>query len=167
MNRTKRITTDAILAAAALLLFLVEAQIPAFIPIPGIKLGLANIATLVALHLFGKRDAAAVLFIRVMLGSVFSGNITTFAFSAGGGILCFFILCLLRHFGKIPLWVHSVFGAIAHNIGQLIVASFWMQTTTVFWYFPYLLLSAVICGSFTGLCAQFTLKYLKRGYFVL
>ena len=119
MRNTKRIAVDAILAAIALLLFLVEAQIPAFIPIPGIKLGLANIVTLVVLHLFGKRDAAAGLFVRITLGAVFAGTVTTFFFSVIGGLFCFLLLVLLRRFSGIPLWVHSVFGAVAHNIGRL------------------------------------------------
>lgn len=162
MAQTKRIAVDALLAAIALLLFMVEAQIPAVIPIPGIKPGLANIMTLIALRLFGRRDAAAVLFVRVALGAVLAGNLSTFCFSASGALLCFLLLCVLQRIRSMPLWVCSVFGAVAHNVGQLLIAVFWMHSVTVFWYAPYLLLSAIITGSFTGLCAQFVLQKLTR-----
>ena len=162
MAHTKRIAADSILAAMALLLFMVEAQIPAVIPIPGIKPGLANIMTLVALRLFGKRDAAAVLFVRVVLGAVLAGNASTFCFSACGALFCFLLLCILQRIDRMPLWVRSIFGAMAHNAGQLLVACIWMHTPSVFWYAPYLLLSSIVSGSFTGLCAQFSLHHLSR-----
>lgn len=160
---TKRIAVDAVFAAVALILFLVEAQVPLPIPIPGIKLGLANIITLIAMQLFGKRDAAMILIVRIMLGAILAGTVASFLFSASGGILCFLLLCLLQRFTKIPLWARSVLGAAAHNIGQLLTAWIWMKTASVFWYFPYLLLAAIVSGCFTGLCAQFLLPRLKKG----
>ena len=162
MNHTKRIALDAILAAIALLLFIVEAQLPPLTSIPGIKIGLANVITLFAVCWCGKRDAAAILFVRVVLGAVFAGNFLTFIYSFCGACLCFFITCLLVRFFKKNVWVLSVFGALAHNTGQLIAAAFLMQSAAVFWYLPYLWIAAVCSGAFTGLCTQFLLKRLEN-----
>lgn len=161
MNQTKRIAADALFASLALLLFLVEAQIPPVLPIPGIKLGLANIMTLLTMHYCGKADAAAVLFVRIVLGSIFAGNVSTFLYSVTGGALCFLILCLL--FGRLrQIWALSIFGAIAHNTGQLLAASVLLRTATVFWYLPYLLLAAVLSGAFTGVAAHAFIRKFKR-----
>lgn len=163
MNKTKRVALDAVFAAIALLLFMVEAQIPAVVPIPGVKLGLANIMTLVAIHLLGKGDAAAVVFVRITLGAILAGNMSTFLFSSTGALLCFLLLCVLQN-RTLPIWAKSVCGAAAHNIGQIIVAAIYMHTSSVLWYLPYLLLAAIISGSFTGLCAQYSIRFLqKRG----
>ena len=162
MTKTKRIAANAMFAAIALLLFMIEAQIPAVVPIPGIKLGLANIMTLVAMHRFGKRDAAAVLFVRITLGTMLAGNMSTFVFSCAGAVLCYLTLCLLHRFSAVPIWVQSIFGALAHNVGQLFVAAVWMHTKSVIWYLPFLCLTAIISGSFTGLCAQYTIRFFEK-----
>lgn len=163
MNKTKRLTVDSLLTATALLLFLVELQIPPLTAIPGIKIGLANVVTLFALVYCGKSDAALILFARILLGSIFSGSVSAFLYSICGGALCYAVMCLALHFFKKPLWPISVFGAIAHNIGQLLAACVLMQTVSVFWYLPYLLLAAVISGTFTGLCASLVLHRLHKG----
>ena len=162
MKGTKRIALDAVLSAAALLLFIVEAQLPPLTAIPGIKIGLANAVTLAAVYLCGRRDAAAILFVRVCLGAVFAGNLTTFLYSAGGAALCLAVTCLLCRPLQKTVWVVSVFGAITHNIGQLLVASVMLRSGAVFWYLPYLLIAAVISGAFTGLCVQFLLNRLNH-----
>lgn len=162
MKGTKRIALDAVLSALALLLFIVEAQLPPLTAIPGIKIGLANAVTLAAVYLCGRRDAAAILFVRVCLGAVFAGNLTTFLYSAGGAALCLAVTCLLCRPLQKTVWVVSVFGAVAHNIGQLLVASAMLRSGAVFWYLPYLLIAAVISGTFTGLCVQFLLNRLNH-----
>lgn len=162
MKNTKRIALDAMLAAVALLLFIVEAQLPPLTSIPGIKIGLANTVTLAAVYLCGRRDAAAILFVRVCLGAVFAGNPTTFLYSAGGAVLCLLVTCLVCAPLKKTVWVVSVLGAIAHNIGQLCIAAVLMQSGAVFWYLPYLLIAAVVSGTFTGLCVQFLLHRLHH-----
>lgn len=162
MTRTKRIALDAMLAAVALLLFIVEAQLPPLTAIPGVKIGLANAVTLSAVYLCGRRDATAILFVRVCLGAVFAGNPTTFLYSAAGAALCLAVTCILCKPLQKTVWVVSVFGAIAHNTGQLLAASVLMQSAAVFWYLPYLLIAAVISGAFTGLCVQFLLTRLQH-----
>ena len=162
MNQTKRIALDAVLAAIALLLFVIEAQIPPLTTIPGIKIGLANVVTVFAVCFCGKKDAAAILFVRIVLGAVFAGNLSTFLYSLCGAVFCYAVTCLLHRPLQKQIWVLSIFSAAAHNLGQLFAACLFLQSVTVFWYLPYLWIAAIISGAFTGLCAQFLLRRLEK-----
>ena len=159
MSRTKKLVLTAILAAVALIVFVLEAQIPAPIPVPGVKLGLANVITLAAMALLGRKQAAAVLAVRLLLGSMFTGGFSAFLYSVAGGVLAYAVMAALL--GVIPLWAVSVLAAIAHNLGQLVVAVLMTGTPGLFWYGPALLLSAILTGAFTGVAAQFLVKALR------
>ena len=151
----KRLTTDALLLTAALIIFIVEAQIPPVVPVPGVKLGLANIITVYAIWRVGPKDAFLILIARIILGSVFAGQTVSFLYSLGGGLLCFAAMLLVRRILKEDqLWVASVIGAIFHNVGQTIVAIAVFGTVNVAFYFPVLLLSGIVTGVFTGVAAQ-------------
>lgn len=151
---THRLTTLALLTTIALVLFLVEAQIPPLTTIPGIKLGLANIVTLVTLYAFSIKDALLVLLVRIFLGSLFAGQMLMLLFSLAGGLLCLAVSALLyRHIPLRRLWLLSMIGAVCHNIGQLTMAAFVLGTVNVFWYLPPLLLAGLLTGCFTGLAA--------------
>lgn len=159
---SKKTAYLSVLTCISLAIFALEAQLPPFVPVPGIKLGLANIITLIIIVRFGKRDAFTVLCIRMILSSVFSGTLMGFLYSAAGGIMSFLTVCLaLRLLGRERLWAVSVFGAMAHNTAQIAVAAALTGTVQVFWYLPFLILSGVLTGVFTGLCAGIALKYLK------
>jgi len=161
--KLKQMTTNALLTAIALTIFMIEAQIPTLVPIPGVKLGLANIITVFALFAFTPKDAFLILFVRVFLGSVFSGQISTLLYSLGGGVTCFCALLVMRRVLSIEqLWIASVIGAIFHNIGQTIVAIIVTGTPSIAVYLPILLVSGIIAGLFTGLCAQFLYGKLKK-----
>lgn len=149
-----------VLTALALIIFMVEAQIPALFSIPGIKLGLANIVTLIAMKLMGRRQAGLILAARIILGSIFAGNFSAILYSAAGGLLCYIVMVLTVYRLK-QLWVVSILGAIAHNIGQLAAAALIMKSAAAFVYLPPLLISAVITGAFTGFCAVYLCKYQK------
>ena len=160
---TKRITRMALLTAVALIIFIVEAQIPVPVPIPGIKLGLANIITVYAMFRLGPKDTLAILICRVFLGSVFSGQMTTLIYSLAGGLLCYVAMLIMRRIvTENQVWVCSVIGAVCHNIGQIAAAMLIAQTAGLIIYLPVLMLSGVIAGLFTGLCAQFLLKRMKK-----
>lgn len=151
------------LTAIALTIFMIEAQIPAPIPIPGIKLGLANIITVFALFAYTPKDAITILLVRVFLGSVFSGQISTLLYSLAGGLLCFFVLVILRKYlSDRQIWVASVIGAIFHNIGQIIVAIVITGTPGIIVYLPILMVSGILAGGFTGFCTQFLYEKLKK-----
>lgn len=159
--KIQKLTTLALFTALALIIFTVESAIPALVPIPGIKLGLANIITLVVLHNYSAKDTLIVLIMRILLASFFFGQAVSLLYSLAGGLLCFaamlFTHRLLRgHF----LFLISIVGAIFHNLAQLTVAYLITEVPGVLVYLPFLLLSAVITGCFTGLCAQFTQRFL-------
>ena len=98
MKGTKRLAVLAMFTAIALTIFVAEAQIPPIVPIPGVKLGLANIVTLIAMALLGRRQAGEILLVRIVLGSVFTGGVSAMLFSIAGGVLAYLIMCLtIRH----------------------------------------------------------------------
>lgn len=162
MIETKKLTHLALLITFALVLFVVEAQIPLPVPIPGLKLGLANIITLVAFYLYGPRDALIVLLLRILLGSFFAAQMMTFFFSLAGGLFCYLLTALLyRCFTLQKLWLLSALGACAHSLGQILVAIFVSGTTDIVWYLPFLLIGSTITGIFTGLTARYFINHLK------
>ncbi len=157
--KTRKITTMALLAAVALTIFMVEAQLPQLVPIPGVKLGLSNIITVYAVYTLGAREGAAILFVRIFLGAIFSGNFATILYSAAGGALAILVTIGLKAVLKDnQLWVAGCLGAIAHSIGQMIVAIWATGTPSLLLYLPVLIVCSVITGVFTGLCAQLLLK---------
>ena len=155
----KKITQMAMLTAIALTIFMIEAQIPALVPIPGVKLGLANIVTVFAVFALGPKEAGMILFVRIFLGAVFAGNFSTILYSGAGGLLAILVTIGLR---KIlthrQLWVAGAIGAIFHSIGQMAVAVAVTGTPGILVYLPMMILCSVITGVFTGLCAQLLLN---------
>ena len=159
----KRLTRLALLTAIALTIFMAEAQLPPLVPIQGVKLGLANIVTVYAVFALGAGDALLILAGRVFLGAVFSGQMMTLLYSAGGGVLAWLVMVLLsRLLTQRQIWLCSPVAAVFHNLGQLLVAAGVMKTWVVMAYLPYLVLSGILTGLFTGLCAQFLLNRLKH-----
>ena len=159
----RKLCTLALLTAAALVIFVAEAQIPPIIAVPGVKLGLSNIIVLLTMHIYGRREGAVVLGLKIVLGSIFSGQLMSFFYSAAGGILCLGVMSLLKGMlTEKQIWATSAFGAAAHNIGQLIVAIAILGTDKLVWYLPVLLASGIITGVFTGLGAQVTLPRLRK-----
>jgi len=157
--KVRRLTAMALLTAVALIIFTVEAQLPAPIPIPGIKLGLSNIVTVFALWLLGPAEAAMILFARIFLGAVFAGNFSTVFYSLAGGSLAWVVTFLFCRFCKNqPIWIAGCLGAIAHAIGQMAAAILISGTASLIIYLPVMIACAIITGAFTGLCAQLLVK---------
>ena len=149
-----RITRLALLTAIALTIFMAEAQLPV-LPIPGVKLGLANIVTVYAMFALGPRDALLVLSSRVFLGAVFSGQMMTLFYSGAGGLLSWSMLALLRRpLGRERIWLASPVSALFHNLGQLLAAAGIARSWAVLAYLPYLVLAGCAAGLFTGVAAQ-------------
>lgn len=164
--KTRRLTQTALLTAIALTIFMVEAQLPALAPVPGIKLGLANIVTVYAIFLLGPADTLAILLCRVFLGSLFAGQLMSMLYSLGGGLSCYIVMLFLRKLlTKRQVWVCGILGAIAHNIGQICVAIGMTRTPALLYYLPILMTSGILTGCFTGLGAQFLInrmEYIKK-----
>ena len=157
--QTRKLTRMALLTAIALTIFMIEAQIPALVPIPGVKLGLANIVTVFAVFTMGSKEGAMILTARIFLGAVFAGNFSTIFYSAAGGACAILVtIGLKRILTKNQLWVAGALGAVAHSIGQMTVAVAMTGTPGLLVYLPVMILCGVITGLFTGLCAQFLVK---------
>ena len=157
--KVKKLTLLSLLSAIALTIFMVEAQIPALVPIPGIKLGLANIVTVFTVFAIGPKEGAAVLFVRVFLGAVFAGNFSTILYSGAGGLCAILTTIGAKHIlTKKQLWIAGVLGAIAHSIGQMAMAVAITQTVGLLAYLPVMIAVGILTGAFTGLCAQFLVE---------
>lgn len=160
---TKKLILSAILTAFALVAFVIEGAIPPLTPIYGVKLGLANVFTLFALYALGKPYGMAVMLLRIVLGNILTGQLVSFIYSLTGGLLSFLLMILLKRFFPLKqMWVLSVLCAVTHNIGQLLAAIFMMQTLAIVYYLPVLILSGIIAGAFTGICAQLVLIRLSK-----
>ena len=152
--KARRLTELALLTAVALIIFVVELQIPNPVPIAGVKLGLANIITVYAMYHYRAHEVFLIVVVRILLGSFFSGNIMTLLYSMAGGLLCLAGMLLMKPL--LPekyIWVCSVLGAVLHNIGQTAVACL-IAGWGMIVYLPFLLVSGCIAGTFTGICAQ-------------
>ena len=153
---TRRLTRGALLTAIALTIFMVEAQLPAPVPIPGVKLGLANIVTVFTVFAIGAKEGIAVLFVRIFLGAVFAGNFSTIFYSGAGGACAILVTILLKKIlTKKQLWVAGILGAIAHSVGQMAMAIALTATPGLAVYLPVMIVISIVTGAFTGLCAQF------------
>lgn len=159
----RRLTRLALLTAVALSVHLLEGLLPNPLPIPGAKLGLANVVTLYAMFAVGPGDTLLVLLARILLGSLFSGRGTTLFYSLAGGLLCFAALWLLhRILTRRQLWAAGIVGGICHNIGQITMAIALTRTPALLVYLPWLILCGMGTGLFTGLCARFLLEKLPE-----
>jgi heptaprenyl diphosphate synthase len=158
---TKKLTTLAITVTLAMILSFVESQIPAFVAIPGIKVGLANIAVIFCIYRFGYREAIAVSVIRVVLVSTLFGTPVTFIYSIAGAILSFLVMALLKHFTPLSEVGVSVAGGVMHNVGQIAMACIMLSTNVIALYLPALLLSGTIAGIAVGVAASVVIKRVK------
>ena len=163
MSKTKRLTLCAILVALAMALSYTERFIPLqmLVPLPGVKLGLANIVTLMALYLMGPKAAFAILVPRCIFGAVFGGGITGLAFSLVGGLLAMAVMCLARKIPAFSVYGVSILGAAAHNVGQILAAMVLMNSVYIGAYLPYLLGVALFTGFATGAACAGILRALK------
>ena len=157
--KTKKMVLLGLLTAIALTIFMIENAIPALIPIPGVKLGLANIVTVFAVFAIGSWEGFAILICRVFLGAIFAGNFSTILYSGAGGLCAIAITVVSRRFlTHKQLWVAGTLGALAHSIGQMAAAILISGTPGLILYLPVMLIIGVITGCFTGLCAQLLLN---------
>lgn len=163
MSKTKRLSLCAVLIALAMALSYTERFIPLqmVIPLPGVKLGLANIVTLIALYVMGSKAAFAILIPRCVFGAVFGGGITGLAFSLTGGILAMVTMIVAKKSPVFSVYGVSILGAAAHNIGQILAAMVLMNSVYIGAYLPYLLVVALFTGFATGAAGAGVLRALK------
>lgn len=164
MNKKKKEAIIIILICNAILISLLELIIPIPIPIPGVKLGLANIITIIAIAFLDLKDVLTITFLRCIVVAALSKGITMLPFSLAGGLL-----------SSVAMWVFykkmsrifsikgiSIVGALTHNIAQLAVASLILREAVMLYYLPVLLISAIITGLITGSISELTVQEIKK-----
>ncbi len=156
--KASKLTLLALSVSLAMILSFIESQIPTFVPIPGVKIGLANIAVVFALYKMDWKNAAIVSLVRVLLIGILFGNAVSLAYSAAGAVLSLIFMIVLK---KTDLFSHiavSVVGGVVHNLGQIGMACILMGTDILRYYAPFLVLSGTIAGIVIGIVAAILVK---------
>lgn len=157
MKKTKRLVLLAMLTAVAMILSYVESLLPS-VGIPGVKMGLANIAVIFALFRFGWKEAAALSLVRVVLVSLLFGSVGAMLYSLAGAVLSLAVMALLRRIDRFSTVGISVAGGVAHNAGQILMAMLILQTRQLLGYLPVLAVSGIAGGVLTGLAAALLIR---------
>lgn len=160
---TKKLTVLGLYATLSLAIYAAESALPPLAPIPGFKLGLANIITIILLHRYSFQDAALVLTVRILLSAMLFGQVLSLLYSLAGGICSLSVMYPVSRLlqKKLPPLTGAM-GGLAHNAGQLLAAFLITATPGVLAYLPLLLPAGILTGLFTGLCAWLADKYLPR-----
>ncbi|MGL5417270.1 MAG: Gx transporter family protein [Clostridium sp.] len=153
-----------LLISLALILFTIERAIPAPIPIPGAKIGLANLIIMISIYTLSYKDAFIVLALRIILSCIFGGGLSTLLYSFTGGILSFTIAVCFKTLFKdnISIIGVSASAAVFHNLGQILVASLILQSPYIFLYLPFLSFLGILTGFFIGITSNYCLIHLKK-----
>ena len=160
----KTVAVLAMMIALALIFSYVEALIPINFGIPGIKLGLANLAIVAALYLMGGKHALVISVARIILAGFLFGNMASILYSLAGGLLSLAVMALLKKLTKLPVLTVSIAGGICHNIGQLIVAILVVENASLAFYLPVLLIAGFLTGLLIGIVSQLVLPKIQKAY---
>ncbi len=161
--KTRRVALLGMLAGLAMILSYVESQIPNPVPIPGVKLGLANMAVVFALYSLGFREAGMISLVRVGMVSILFGSGVSLLYSLAGAALALCTMGLLRRTDKFTPVAVSVAGGVMHNVGQIMVACLLLSRNLFFYYLPFLLLSGTVCGAAIGVVSGILVERVKIG----
>ena len=159
--KTKKLTALAITISFAMILSYLESRVPPLVAIPGIKIGLANIAVIFALYKFGIKEAVTVSLIRIFLVAMLFASPLSMIYSLAGGILSLCGMILLKKITPLNEITVSVCGGVLHNVGQIGMASIMLSTNVVVYYLPFLLFSGIIAGIAVGAAAGVLIKRIK------
>ena len=151
--KTKKIAVLALSIALAMILSFVESQIPAFVAIPGVKIGLANIAVVFVLYKLGWKEGVLISLVRVVMVSMLFGTLVSLFYSVAGAVLSLTGMVLLKKTGLFSTVAVSVTGGVLHNVGQILMACLLLETNVIVYYLPFLILSGVIAGVVIGVVA--------------
>lgn len=159
-TNTKKLTMTALLAALALIFSYIEVLIPFSPAIPGIKLGIANLAVIVALYHMGLKYAITINVVRIFIAGLLFSGVFGIIYSLAGAILSMTVMVLLKKTGLFSVAGVSMAGGVAHNLGQILAAAFLVSNLSIFIYFPVLIFSGLISGALIGIVAYIILKRL-------
>ena len=163
-SNTKKLVFLSLLVAQAMVLSWLESMIPFTPGIPGAKLGLANIVTLIALSTLDFKSCLTIVLMRTTLTSFLFGTVSSLLYSLSGGLLSLVVMALILKLlpKSFSLMAVSIIGAIAHNLGQLLMAALVIENINILYYLPFLMLLAIPTGLFVGIVTRYLLPYLKR-----
>lgn len=153
-----------IMLALAMIFSYIESMIPLSFSIPGIKIGLANIVTMVLLFTLGIKEAATVSLIRILLSSILFGNMSMMLFSMAGSVLSLAVMVLTKKTGKFSIMGVSISGGVSHNVGQIVAAMLILRSNSILIYLPVLIISGLAAGVITGMAAAVITKRIS-GFF--
>jgi heptaprenyl diphosphate synthase len=167
-NNTRKMVFVSLMVAQALVLHIIERALPVPFVAPGVKLGLANIITLVCLYTLDFKGTFSVVMVRLLLSTFLGGNLSSLLYSAAGAFLSLIFMYLVMRIGKkeVSLIGVSIVGAVFHNVGQVTVAAFMIQNVNIVIYLPILLVSAIGTGIFVGLTSKYMLSALEKIRFI-
>ena len=162
--KTKKMVFLGLMVGYSLILYILETYIPNpfIVFFPGAKLGLTNIITLVSLLIFGFKETFIIVTVRVILSSIFAGPMSYLLFSIGGAYLSLIVMFLVNKIKGLSVIGVSIAGAIAHNIGQLLVASILVENFLMITYLPFMLATSLVTGLFVGIVSQFCYSKMDR-----
>ena len=152
--RTKSLALSAVLAALALIFSYVEAMIPPIVPMPGVKLGIANLVIIIALYTIDFKHAFSINMVRILVAGLLFGGLFGTLYSLAGGVLSIIVMGLLKKTDCFSIVGVSMAGGVTHNLGQLIVAALIVENSKMFLYFPVLLFSGLVTGILIGIAAH-------------
>ncbi len=160
--KTKRLTLLAVMLATSIVLSIVESFIPVFIP--GVKIGLANVVTLIIFYIYGDRDALLILVLRIFLVGILAGTISSpgFFLSLSGGMTAYLMMFTFKHLKVFSIIGVSVMGAFGHSVGQIAMAILLIERTELIFYLPWILVLSVATGVITGMVSQKSLAIVEK-----
>lgn len=159
---TRKIARMGLLVALSMILSYVESLIPAFVAVPGVKVGLANIVVIFALYTLGPIEALTVSLLRVILSSFLFGSVLSLLYSLSGALLSLGGMILMKKMKIFSTTAVSVTGGVLHNVGQILVACLVLETDVLLYYLPVLILSGTITGAVIGIIASLVIKRLEN-----
>jgi heptaprenyl diphosphate synthase len=156
--KASKLSLAALSVSLAMILSFVESQIPAFVAIPGVKIGLTNIVVIYALYKLGWKYAAVISFVRVLLVGMLFGNGVSIAYSLAGAAVSFVVMVLLMRAKVFSTTAVSVAGGVMHNMAQIGMACIIMETNLLTYYAPFLLISGTLAGIAIGVISAIMIK---------
>lgn len=162
--KNSKLTFLSLFTSLGLVLSYIEMQIPYFLPVPGIKLGLANIMSIVVLYAYGLRETLLISILRIIIINVLFGTIVSFLYAFTGGILSLFVMFLLKKITNCSKKFISIMGAISHNIGQILIAIMITETKEIIYYLPVLIIAGLISGLIIGIIGD---KIYEKSVFLI
>lgn len=151
-----------LLLATALILSYIESLIPFFFGVPGMKLGLPNMAIVMALYMFGWKEAIVINIFRIVISGFLFGNMYGILFSLSGAVISFIAMLIIKSTDRFSMTGTSIIGGVFHNIAQILVAAFVVKTSGIIYYMPVLIIAGVITGFINGTIASQVMAHIRR-----